>query len=78
MYHTLIGFSIHGKTYFFLNTFSKKELNLLTMLTTNYRQTNFSQTINDDILMNHFIQYASTVLNISLFPVNIDKILIIK
>lgn len=76
--YTLIGISVRGTTYFFLNTFSRKELLLLKKLSNNYRMNTSLFNNNNEEIIKQFILDANILLNISLQLVNIEEILIIK
>lgn len=75
--NSLIGISVRGKTYFFINTFSKKQMLLLKDLATNYRKNLFIDK-DADTIIKQFIFDANVLLECSLHLVDIEEILILK
>lgn len=76
--NSLIGISVRGKTYFFFNSFSEAQLLLLKDLAINYQKTNLLTNKKEETIIKQFIFDASALLNISLHPVDIKEILVLK
>lgn len=76
---SLIGISVRGKTYYFLNTLSDEQLQHLKQFVYNYLKSNptFIEK-KDDSIIEQFIIDINILLDINLHLFNIEEILIIK
>ncbi len=77
--NTLIGISVRGQTYYFLNTFTDKQLHALKQFANNYQLLNptfFEK--EDHYIIEQFIHDASILSECSLHMVCIKEIFVIK
>lgn len=77
--NSLIGISIRGKTFYFQNIFSHKQVFKLKQLVYNYEQKYPELKEKDEnYIINHFIMLANKKLKCNMILLNIDEILVIK
>lgn len=77
--NSIIGFSIRGKTYYFLNIFSKEQLHNLKQFADNYQISNptvFEK--GESAIIEQFKHDVNRLFGYNMYLLNIDEIFIIK
>lgn len=77
--NTLIGISVRGQTYYFLNTFTNEQLHVLKQFANNYQALNPTSFEKEDhYVIEQFIHDVSILSECSLNMVCIKEIFVIK